>query len=102
MHLHFLCDIINLQLIPSDKMENLFTKSSQLGVGIELNSSDMSFKDEEAEFVLRPYRIAQKCGCKFYCGSDAHTNKGLEKAKAIFERAVDLLNLSEEDKFIIE
>lgn len=90
-----------LKLIPKEEMERLFNKAAQLGVGIELNSSDMKFTDKEADVVLRPYRIAKQCGCKFYCGSDAHHPDNLDKAKAIFERAIDLLELTEEDKFII-
>ena len=85
------------------KLYNLgiFIKAAKLGVGIELNLNDMSFDEKEADVVLRPYKIAKQCGCKFYCGSDAHHPDTLEKAKAIFERAVDLLALTEENKFII-
>jgi len=90
-----------LRLIPDDEMERLFDKASRLGVGIELNSSDMDFSDDEADTVLKMYRIAKKCGCRFYLGSDAHHPKELDRAKAIFERAVDLLQLTEDDKFVI-
>lgn len=90
-----------ISLIPEEEMERLFTKAAQLGVGIELNASDMSFADEEADIVLKPYKIAKACGCKFYCGSDAHHPYTFDKAKAIFERAIDLLELTEDDKFII-
>ena len=82
-------------------MERLFSKAAQLGVGIELNSDDMKFSDDEADIVLRPYRIAKRHGCKFYCGSDVHYAKSFAGIKAIFERAIDLLELCESDKFII-
>ncbi|MBE6651473.1 MAG: PHP domain-containing protein [Ruminococcaceae bacterium] len=107
---HLTCGLIDrdreqylkiLSLLPCDEMERLFTKAAKLGVGIELNSLDMSFPDSEADVVLRPYRIARSCGCKFYCGSDAHHPETLDKAKAIFERAIDMLELTEDDKFII-
>lgn len=91
-----------MKAIPEGDMRRLFTKAAKLGVGIELNSDDMSFKDEEADIVLRPFRIAKECGCKFYLGSDAHHPDALEKAKDIFERAIDLLELEESDKFILE
>ena len=52
------------------------------------------------EIVLRPYRIAKACGCKFYCGSDAHTPKDFEMVKR-FERAIDLLQLEEKDKWAL-
>lgn len=90
-----------LELIPSEEMERLFKKAASLRVGIELNSSDMKFSDEEADIVLRPYKIAKQCGCKFYCGSDAHHPAAFDNAKAIFERAVHLLDLKETDKFTL-
>lgn len=88
-------------LIPEDEMKRLFSKAARLGCGIELNSSDMNFAEEEADIILRPYKIAKMCGCKFYCGSDAHKIASFEKAVSIFERAVTLLGLTEEDKFEI-
>ena len=62
----------------------------------------LSFSCEEAETVLRMFKIAKECGCKFYMGSDAHHPKGLKEAKGIFERAIDMLGLTEDDKFIIK
>ena len=53
-------------------MRRLFAKAAQHGVGIELNSSDMNFLNEEESVVLRPCKIIKRCGCKFYLGSDAH------------------------------
>ena len=90
-----------LKLIQTEEMERLFSKAARLGVGIELNSCDMNFSDEDADIVLKPYRIAKQCGCKFYCGSDAHHPHEFDNTKTIFERAIDLLELTEEDKFII-
>ena len=90
-----------LNLLPEEEMERLFTKAAELGVGIELNEDDMEFADEEADAVLRAYRIAKQCGCKFYCGSDAHHPGLFLRAKAVFQRAVDLLELEEKDKFIL-
>ena len=90
-----------LSLIDEDKMKTLFKKAADKKVGIELNCSDMSFKEQEAEIVLRPYKIAKECGCKFYCGSDAHHPSDFITYKKVLTRAVDLLGLTEEDKFII-
>ena len=90
-----------LDSIKSDDMERLFTKAAKLGCGIELNQSDMSFKDEEADSVLRMFKIAKACGCKFYCGSDSHHPAYFDKTKMLFERAINLLGLTEDDKFII-
>ena len=90
-----------LDSIPTEEIERVFAKAAELGVGIELNAGDMNFKDEETDTVLRMFRIAKAQGCKFYCGSDAHHPAGLDSAKAIFERAIDLLDLTEDDKFHI-
>ena len=108
---HPACSLINhksrqdfldtLSLISDEDMERLFKRTADEGLGIELNQSDMSFSDDEADIVLRPFRIAKKCGCKFYLGSDSHHPKDFVNAKEIFERAVTLLELSEDDKFHI-
>lgn len=90
-----------LNLIPEDEMVRLFTKAASLGVGIELNSSDMNFADSEADTVLRMFRIAKSCGCKFYLGSDIHHPANVEKLTAVFNRAIDLLGLTEDDRFTI-
>ena len=90
-----------LQLLPNDRLEAIFRKAAQVGVGIELNSSDMDFSPEEAEIILRIYRIAKAQGCKFYMGSDAHGVNDFKAVKEIFERAIDLLELTEDHKFHI-
>ena len=90
-----------LDLLPSCDLNDLFRKAAELGVGIELNASDMDFAPEEADTVLRIYRIAKQHGCKFYMGSDAHSVRDMSTVKEIFERAIDLLELTEDDKFHI-
>ena len=91
-----------LSLIPEEKMGYLFEKAARVGLGIELNQSDMDFTEEEKDTILRPFRIAKACGCKFYLGSDAHHPDKFKYSKDIFERAVTLLDLTENDKFHIE
>ena len=91
-----------IKLIPTAEMERLFKKAANLGIGIELNASALDFSNEnKADIALRPYKIAKECGCKFYSGSDAHHPEHLDRAKAIIEKAIDLLQLTEEDKFHI-
>ena len=87
-----------LSLLPEKEMYRLFTKAAALGVGIELNDG---LNTGEEELVLRPYRIAKECGCKFYLGSDAHTVGGLQGAMQKFTKIVDALSLTEDDKFLI-
>lgn len=88
-----------LSALSESDLTAVFCKAAKRGCGIELNADDMKFSDSEADTVLRMYRIAKECGCKFYLGSDAHHPAELDGAKARFERAIDLLNLTEADKF---
>ena len=90
-----------LSYIADDTMKELFGKAAKCGVGIELNLSVKKNKDVLEE-ILRPYRIAAECGCKFYLGSDAHDLEDFDGAKANFARIIDLLDLTEDQKFILK
>jgi histidinol phosphatase-like PHP family hydrolase len=90
-----------LDTIPADVMARLFSKAARLGCGIELNRHDMHYAANEAYSVLRMFRIARNCGCRFYCASDAHQPTDLDMAPAILQKAVDVLGLQESDKFIL-
>ena len=108
---HLVCGLIDrnrqtfldtIDAIDRDGMYKAFRRAVACGVGIELNADDMKCTDAETDIVLRPFRIAREVGCSFYMGSDAHHPKALDEAKAIFERAIDRLELSEEEKFILQ
>ena len=90
-----------LKLIPDEEMYRLFTKARELGLGIELNGHDMCLDDENRDIILRPFRIAKKCGCKFYYGSDAHKKREFAADKNLFP-IIELLTLTEDDKFVIK
>ena len=95
-------DYINtLNLISKEELFELFTKAAKLGVGIELNFDDVIFNKTAENAVFRIYKIAKECGCKFYLGSDAHHPERLEKVIPYFQKAIDVLELTEDDKFII-
>ena len=66
------------------------------GMGVELN---IPLSDCDVSDILRPYRIAKICGCKFYLGSDAHSIKALYEAHNRFVAMTDALSLTEDDKF---
>lgn len=89
------CEVI-LDTITDSELFEFFTRASSKGIGIELNVPLAKSSDET---ILRPYKIAKKCGCKFYLGSDAHSPSALEKAPARFEAIIDALDLTEDDKF---
>ena len=86
-----------LEKISDSDFAEFFERAAKCGIGIELN---VPAENARRADVLRPYRIAHTCGCKFYLGSDAHTRNALIGAPARFEAIVDALALAEEDKFI--
>lgn len=90
-----------IKRIPDTELERLFKKAAQLGLGIELNGSDFYHLSERADIVLRPYRIAKDCGCKFYLGSDAHKPREF-RALDTLPLVIDALGLSEDDKFVLD
>ena len=108
---HPICPLLNkksredylatLDMIPDDELARVFSKAAKLGCGIELNKADMNFRAGEEERVLRMFRIAKDCGCKFYLGSDAHTPEEFANYCETMERAITLLGLTEDDKFHI-
>lgn len=108
---HLACTLINpksredyletLDMIPSEDMYRLFEKATRLGVGIELNYADFLFSDDETDRILRMFRIAKECGCKFFYGSDEHRYNSREDELEVMGRAIDLLELKESDKFFI-
>ena len=90
-----------LKCIQDSEYHRLFAKAAKRKIGIELNFNSLALKGEEKETELKPYRIAKEEGCKFYFGSDAHTPAGFTRAKENFENIIDLLELTEDDKFTV-
>ncbi len=88
-----------MDMVTDAEYTDLFTRAAKVGLGIELNMPILRYTEAELPRVLRPYRIAKACGCKFYLGSDAHTPEGLAAAMEGFRRMVELLELEESDKF---
>lgn len=107
---HLVCSLIaptreelleTIEAIPEQEMVRLFNKAAELGVGIEINSDEMTNVKENGDILLRPYRVAKKCGCKFYCGGDAHELEKMVTAKSRLEKGIEMLGLTENDKFIL-
>lgn len=90
-------DILNS--IDDDIYKRLFTKAAKLGLGIELNIVMEMYNDEQKPIIMRPYKIAKQCGCKFYFGGDTHHPRDREKIDKRFTEIRDLLDLQESDKF---
>ncbi|MBR2441578.1 MAG: PHP domain-containing protein [Clostridia bacterium] len=105
---HLLCGLManpdellqTMQNISLLEAERLFKKAANFGVGIEINADDVKhFEDETKEISLKIYQIAKESGCKFYLGSDAHHLRDFETCDERFAKAIDLLDLTEEDKY---
>ena len=94
-------DTLEAQLLPEDKLYEIFSILAKKGAGIELNMKTLGLSGEEKDILLRPYFIAKDCGCKFYLGSDSHKASALACAKENFEDIITQLDLKESDKFII-
>jgi len=89
-----------MKAIPDQELYRVFSRLAKSGAGFELNIYYIfKYTEEQLPHLLRFYRIAKECGCKFYLGSDAHSLKDLDGAMAIFERIIDLTGLEESDKF---
>ena len=76
-----------------------FTFLAEKGAGIELNIEIFRFTEDQLPRGMRPYRIAKECGCRFYLGSDAHRLSQIEEAPKRFARIIEVLDLTEEDKW---
>ena len=89
-----------LDLIDEDDMKRVFTLAAERSVGIELNATDMKYTEENKDRILRIYRVAKECGCKFFCGGDSHHPSGVEYPRVSFiENEIDELSLTEDDKW---
>jgi len=89
------------ELLPEQKLEELFAECARVGVGIELNSADMVRITNFGELVLRIFRIAKDKGCKFYYGSDSHQTHKLVGVDCHTTAVIEQLRLTEGDKFHI-
>jgi hypothetical protein len=88
-----------IRLISDEILYSLFESCSKKGVGIELNMKTIALGAEDKEILLRPYKIAKDCGCKFYLGSDSHKIAAFTDVKENFEDIITSLDLKETDKF---
>ena len=85
-------------LISDTEMGRLFTAAKEKNYGIELNFPVEKYDGEQLDVLLRPYKIAKECGCKFYMGSDGHTPEELHDGEVRFPLYVEKLSLVEDEK----
>ena len=84
------------------RLKTVFSFLAARGAGIEINTScfGAGWREREEE-QLRLFRIARDCGCKFYIGSDAHSIQGMEGMMEVGREVVDLLELTDEQRYRI-
>ena len=85
--------------IPDHVYTDQFRRAAKAGMGIELNAPINDYDERELDAILRPYRIAKECGCRFYFGSDAHHPDSFRQAASEHETWVRELKLTEADRF---
>lgn len=90
-----------LDKISDETFERLFRRTAELGMGVEINYILPYEKQEDLERCLRPYRIAKRCGCKFYIATDAHLVSEFSLVQNRAQEIIDALNLEESDKFVL-
>ena len=60
-----------------------------------------SITGEYKDAVMAHLFIAKETGCKFYLGSDIHHPHNMPDVMDRFNTVIDILGLTEDDKFII-
>ena len=88
-----------IDMVSDEEFIRLFNRTREKDLGVELNFSLAGHPQSEWDSLLRPYRLARQCGCKFYLGSDAHSGAALDAAYDNFCGIVEALGLQEEDKY---
>lgn len=90
-------------LITDREYEEMWTRVREKGMGVEINIGTR-YTPDELERIMRPYRIAKAVGCKFYLGGDAHTPDETRGLIRKFQKHIDILGLTEDDKlpFVLE
>lgn len=84
-----------------ERMRPVFRDFAAKGAGIELNGSSLALFRDAPESVARIFVLARDCGCKFYCGSDAHSLRELASVEQSSAPVVEYLELREEDRYRI-
>lgn len=87
--------------VPESEYRRIFAKAADRGVGIEINLRLEPMTGEHKDAIMEPLFLAKEAGCKFYLGSDMHHPHNMPDVMDRFNTAIDILDLREEDKFII-
>ena len=86
--------------ITDDEYKYAFDMAAEKNVAVEINVSGLRWKcneNIERSPLMRMFRIAKDCGCKFSFGSDSHNVGGHDGYIRSTEHISNLLNLCEDD-----
>lgn len=84
------------------RLSRCFDFLAAKGAGVELNAD--CFKpgwETYRDTFLSVYRLAERSGCKFYCGSDAHALATLRTLRPNLAPVVEALGLTEAHRFYL-
>lgn len=87
-------------LITDDEYKFAFDQAAEKGIAIEINMGEF-YNRTEQEIpnlpVVRMFRIAKDCGCKFVFGSDSHGVGGHKDYVEHGELVTNMLDITEDD-----
>lgn len=89
-----------IEYITDDEYKYAFDMAAEKNVAVEINLAGLRWKSEEnikASPLMRMFRIAKDCGCRFTFGSDSHNQGGHEGYNRAGEYVSELLGLCEDD-----
>ena len=109
---HLTCNLIDnsskyahidtVDAVSDNEFYEIFRGFAQSGAGVELNFYPDMYDADQTERILRPYRIAKDCGCKFYLGSDSHHGTNIKNAPAKLKGILQYFPLEDKDRFTVK
>lgn len=87
-----------IRAVSEERLVECFELARDMGVFIEINTGAFTHAatDYEGEELIRVFRIALGCGCKFTFGTDTHSLKGLDDIRRA-DRISELIGIEEDD-----
>lgn len=97
-----------IDMVSDDTLKRMFDKAAQKDIAIEINTgcvlrdfeTQLTMENVNESKLIRVYRIAKECGCKFIFGSDSHSCSHLKRG-LVADVIAETLKLKENDIAII-
>lgn len=91
---------ILMDMITDDEFRRMFSATAEKGIAVEINIAGIREKTPEEiadDPVIRMYRLAKECGCKFTFGSDSHRTGLYDTYSCRADLVAGILKLREAD-----